>query len=396
MKIFEIGTGYTSIPATIGAATEIVVEELTKAFLQMGQPVEVLDIAANERGAHELPIREVKVPGIFRRTDVQLGLMHKVKRVVYSVCLAKVLKKILKKSQEPVVLHFHNQYNLFFFLKLTSKKLRQKAVIAYTNHSGIWRLPWDTVKDTIRKRYFQEATCMEQADHVFVLNEDTYLNVTQHLDVQQEKVHVICNGVNALVYHPLAKEEVHKAKQELDLADKDVFLQVGSVYENKGQLRSLQRLAPMLKAQENMVFAFVGGIVSQPYYEQVLQEAKNLGLEKQVRYLGAVSPGEELNKLYNAAHATMIASEYEGYSLVIAESLAAGVPVLMHRDCPYHIGEGCVGFEEDSFAAAAQALCADEAIRAAARKTAETCLGWKTVAQDYQKVLLKQEQSLQV
>ena len=33
MKIYEIGTGYTSIPAKMGAATEIVVEELTKSFI---------------------------------------------------------------------------------------------------------------------------------------------------------------------------------------------------------------------------------------------------------------------------------------------------------------------------------------------------------------------------
>ena len=35
MKIYELGTGYTSIPAKVAAATESVVEELTKAFLQM-------------------------------------------------------------------------------------------------------------------------------------------------------------------------------------------------------------------------------------------------------------------------------------------------------------------------------------------------------------------------
>ena len=32
MKIIEVGTGYTSIPAKMGAATEIVVEEISKVF----------------------------------------------------------------------------------------------------------------------------------------------------------------------------------------------------------------------------------------------------------------------------------------------------------------------------------------------------------------------------
>ena len=115
MKIIEIGTGYTPIPAQMGAATEIVVEELTRAFLKIGQDVEIVDISAQKRAEHDLPIQEVKVPRCFTKTDVSLGIMHKLKRVVYSLALAKHLKKILKSAQEKVVLHFHNQYNAFFF-----------------------------------------------------------------------------------------------------------------------------------------------------------------------------------------------------------------------------------------------------------------------------------------
>ena len=44
MKIYEIGTGYTSIPAQIAAATETVVEELSKALLELGENVYIVDI----------------------------------------------------------------------------------------------------------------------------------------------------------------------------------------------------------------------------------------------------------------------------------------------------------------------------------------------------------------
>ena len=125
MKIYEIGTGYTPIPATMGAATEIVVEELTKAFMQMNVPVEIIDIKAKERKENALPITEVWVPGCFAGTDIKLGIMHKLKRVVYSVCLAQKLKRILKAADEKIVLHFHNQYNMFFFLKLVPQQLRK-------------------------------------------------------------------------------------------------------------------------------------------------------------------------------------------------------------------------------------------------------------------------------
>ena len=62
MKIYEIATGYTPIPAQMGAATEIVVEELTRSFLKNGENVEIIDIKAKERAKTDLPISEVKVP----------------------------------------------------------------------------------------------------------------------------------------------------------------------------------------------------------------------------------------------------------------------------------------------------------------------------------------------
>ena len=65
MKIIEIGTGYTPIPAQVAAATESVVEELTKSYIKMNQPVGILDISAQKRAEHNLPITEVMVPSFF-------------------------------------------------------------------------------------------------------------------------------------------------------------------------------------------------------------------------------------------------------------------------------------------------------------------------------------------
>ena len=137
MKIYEIGTGYTPIPAQISAATEIVVAELTKAFLKQNISVEIIDIASESRAKTELPITEVPVPRVFAGTDVHLGIMHKLKRVVYSVALAGVLKGLLKQTEEKIVLHFHNQYNLFFFQLLTPRSLKKKVKSVYLRLKGI-------------------------------------------------------------------------------------------------------------------------------------------------------------------------------------------------------------------------------------------------------------------
>lgn len=385
MKIYEIGTGYTPIPAQISAATEIVVEELTKAFVKQNIPVEIIDIATEKRAETDLPILEVPVPRVFFGTDVHLGIMHKLKRVAYSIALAGVLKRLLKQAQEKIVLHFHNQYNMFFFLKLVPAKLRKRCLVAYTNHSGIWRLSWDEIKETIHKRYFQEAECMKQADLVFVLNEETKCNAVEYLGVAQERVVVINNGVNTDVYCPLSAEERESAKEKFGLQNRRVILQVGSVYENKGQLRSVEYLLPLLKENKDLVYAYVGGIVDEEYQQQVKTFVEDNGLAEQVRYLGMVSPGKELNELYNTAMTTILPSRYEAFGLVAIESLSAGVPVLVDRNSPIRFGIGCVCFDADNASQYVEKLINGNAeqLRESARNNSLNQYSWNKIAADY-------------
>ena len=387
MKIIEIGTGYTPIPAQVAAATESVVEELTKSYIKMNQLVGILDISAQKRAEHNLPITEVMVPSFFTKSDVSLGIVHKLKRVVYSVALSFKLKKMLKNENEILVLHFHNQYNLFFFTKLVSKKLRSKAIIAYTNHNGYWSLPWEEAKDILHKRYFQEITAMQNSDLIFALNPDTRNSIIENLNISPEKVVEIKNGVNTDVYSPLTAEIKEKIKKELNLSGKRIILQVGSVYDNKGQARSVRMLAPLLKENTDLVYAYAGGIVSQEYFEEVRQTAANLGVEDKVIYLGSFAPGIEMNEIYNIADATVFNSIYEGFPLVCLESLSAGTPVFICSENARDFGNGCIVCTKENIADKLSGFLFNNEdscreICSAARKTAVDIYGWDKIALD--------------
>lgn len=387
MKIFEIGTGYTPIPAQMGAATEIVVEELTRAFLQRGESVQIIDIAAEDRSSTALPILEVPVPRCFRGTDIKLGVMHKLKRVVYSICLARVLQKILKQTEEKVVLHFHNQYNLFFFLKLTSEKLRRKAVIAYTNHSGIWSKNWTEISAIIKKRYFQEAECMRRADIVFLLNEKTRKNVIEHIGVSEDRIALINNGVNTAVYYPIPNQEKQTIKESHGFRDCHVILQVGSVNENKGQMRILQWLLPVLNRNPNVVYACAGGIVDQGYFAKIQQFLQDQHLQAQVRYLGMIAPGEKLNDIYNCADVTIVSSGFESFSLVALESMAAGVPVVLDSSIIPWVKEGVIPLNYENTTELEAFLFGDttnrENLCRLARRFATCNFSWSSISSDY-------------
>lgn len=346
MKIYEIGTGYTPIPAQMGAATEIVVEELTRSFLKLNQNVEIIDIADENRVKNDLPIIEVKVPSVFTKSDVSLGIMHKLKRVTYSVALAQKLKKILKNTNEETVLHFHNQYNLFFFLKLVPEKYRKKAKIVYTVHSYIWGTEWEQIKEIVKKRYFQEVFCVKNADAVFVLNDMTQHNLVEKIGVEKSKTLLINNGVNTAVYSPIEDKTNTEIINKYGLKDKKVFIQVGSVCERKNQLTAIKMLSPMMKQDKSIVFCYAGAVISQEYQETIAEYSKANNINDQVIYCGELTPGKQLNDFYNMGLAMICPTTAEGFSLVILEAMSAGVPVLINEQLKFALSKKCLRYKD--------------------------------------------------
>lgn len=387
MKIFEIGTGYTSIPAKVAAATEIIIEQLTKSMLKNEIDVTLVDIKTRNRAPNSLPIEEVWVPSIFNKSDVSLGIVHKLKRVVYSIFLTFKLHKLIKKENKKIILHFHNQYNMFFFLKLTPKSLRNKIKIAYTNHSGIWRMDWHKIESEVKKRYFQERKCMQKADFVYVLNKETKNNIINHINVDENRIYIINNGVNTDLYHPLSMNEIDEIKEKYGLTGKKILLQVGSICDNKGQLRSLQNILPLIKEDKNFVFAYVGGVISEEYHNEIKEFVKKNEIEEQVKYFGMMSPGNEINELFNIAQASILSSKYEAFGLVVIESLSTGVPVFIHDNFPFDFGEGCIRYNNDNIVEKIkeQVLYNEEYenIKRMSRQTAVSKYSWNQITLNY-------------
>ena len=340
MKIYEIGTGYTPIPAQMGAATEIVVEELTRSLLKNGETAEIIDISAQNKVKTDLPITEVAVPKKFTGTDVSLGLMHKLKRVIYSIALAKKLKNILKEGNDKVVLHFHNQYNLYFVLKLVPEKLLKKAIIAYTVHSYIWGTQWEEIESTVKKKYFQEITCVKNADIVLVLNDITIDHFVNRLGVSRNKIHKIINGVNIDRYSPLSESSVVALKNDNNLKDKKVVFQVGSVCDRKNQLGSVRMLTEYLKNHRDVVYMYAGGIIDAEYQQSIIDYAKVNDISDQVRYVGELAPGEQLNEFYNIADCCVFTSTLESFGLVIIEAISSGTPVVLGSNLMFDLNSG--------------------------------------------------------
>lgn len=384
MKIYEIGTGYTPIPARIGAATEIVVEELARSFVKNGEDAEIIDIKARERAATDLRISEVKVPPMFTKTDVSLGIMHKLKRVIYSVCLAKHLRSLLAKTDEKVILHFHNQYNLFFALKLIPQKLRQKATIAYTVHSYIWGTEWDEIESTVKKKYFQEIFCVKNADLVLVLNDITIDHFVNRLGVNKDKIRKIINGVNVERYSPLRESDVAAHRAENGLVGKKVIFQVGSVCARKNQLGSVKMLTNYMREHRDVVYMYAGGIIDTEYQQAIADHAKENDISDQVRYVGELAPGEQLNAYYNMADCSVFTSTLESFGLVIIEAISSGTPVVIGSNLMFDLNSGYSMYHsEEEFVSVVDVALSNGKISRTEFEEVLDRYSWDTVARNH-------------
>ena len=383
MKVIEVGTGYTSIPANKGAATEKIIEELSRVFKKQNVNYEILDIQDENRQSTDLNIKEVKVNKVFRKTDVTLGIKHKIKRTVYSIKLAKALKKEIKDSKENIVIHFHNQYNMYFFCKLVPKKIRKKVKLMYTVHSYVWNGKWDEIKHTLHTKYFQECYCVKHADKVFILNDITRKYFVEKIGVDESKIVNINNGVNVHIFTPCEEKT------------KDfIFFQSGSVCDRKNQLGALEILKKSLQENDNYRYIYSGGIIDENYKKRIDNYVEENGLENKVQYIPEFKSSEELSKYYKQANAFIFPTKAEAFGLVIIEAMACGLPVIMNKNVILELLDELkdkllLYEDEESFDKLLKEKILNEQERKkltdSARKIIEEKYSWEVVANDYLK-----------
>jgi glycosyltransferase involved in cell wall biosynthesis len=289
MKIIEIGTGYTPIPAEIGAATEIVIENLLREFNALEIECELLDITYEKGDSY---INGLLHGAIVNRVYLSrwlsaikdYGFIHYLRRVVYSFKVAFRLKKILKVDKGNTYIHFHNQFNYFIVYLFANKIIKKaKTKTIYTIHSPNWLLV-----EKVPKRSILEKRTIENCDYVIALTEKIKTKIYYLIpSIDRKKINVIPNGVSSHFYHVIS-----------DCIKDNTIVNVGTVCERKNQLSTISYLKEFLK-QHNFKFKFAGKIAEPEYFEKINQYIASNELKDYVEYVGELKPGNELNAFYN-------------------------------------------------------------------------------------------------
>lgn len=163
---------------------------------------------------------------------------------------------------------------------------------------------------------------LRKADRVITVCQ-ALKDVMIQLEIPQEKIAVITNGVDLSKFYPSPKEE---ARSKLGIPNKRVILSVGGLTTRKGFDLLIKALKILIESfrEKNVYLVIVG---EGPFREKLEKLVSSLGLSEYVRLAGA-RPHQELNLWFNAADLFCLASSREGWPCVLLESLACGTPVV--------------------------------------------------------------------
>ncbi len=141
-----------------------------------------------------------------------------------------------------------------------------------------------------------------------------------------ERVTIIPPGVDVNRFRPLDQAQ---CRAKLGIGRERVLLYVGRLERLKG-VDILLRAMSQLEHSAGVKLLIIGGSANSPELARLQRMAKDLRIDRQVRFLGTV-PHTELPVYYNAADVCVLPSYYESFGLAALEAAACGKPVVASR-----------------------------------------------------------------
>ncbi len=156
----------------------------------------------------------------------------------------------------------------------------------------------------------------------FVFNSETTRQTVESLLGRKTRSVVATPGGDRLPRALTAADVVARAAEEGDLR----ILFVGNLIPRKGLHHLLKALHSL--AGRPFRLDVVGSEEHDPSYAASVRErVRELGLEGQVRFHGALA-GESLEQRFRSAQLLAVPSSYEGFGIVYLESMCFGLPVI--------------------------------------------------------------------
>jgi glycosyltransferase involved in cell wall biosynthesis len=227
------------------------------------------------------------------------------------------LQEFINKLNESVnpesfdVIHAH-----YWLSGLVGREIANKfnKPLVYTSHSlGIFLDGYN------KERVDCEKIIMTSSDIITtssLFEEDLIL---KNYNVVSDKIKLITPGVDGEIFTP-----------DSTLKRENIFLSIGRIQEQKGQIETIKFLDNFRKVESNFICYFVGGPSGKSgneYFEELKKTVVDLNLESHVEFHDNL-PQIQIRDLLNKSKLLIHTSKFETFGLVAAEANAMGVPVL--------------------------------------------------------------------
>ena len=143
--------------------------------------------------------------------------------------------------------------------------------------------------------------------------------ITDTYKVDENKIKRVTPGVDRKIFSP-----------DLSVKKDNIFLSIGRIQEQKGQLQTLEFLNNFKKIENDFKCIFIGGPSGKygnEYLNDLKQTVEDFNLEKYVEFLDSL-PQTKIIELLNKSKLLIHTSQFETFGLVAIEANTMGVPVL--------------------------------------------------------------------
>ena len=227
------------------------------------------------------------------------------------------LQEFKNKLEESLDLKSFDVIHAHYWLSgLVAKEISNQLNIPliFTSHSlGVFLDGYN------KERVDCEKIVMTSADLVTASSEFENMLICETYNVDENKIKKIIPGVDREIFSP-----------DLSIKRENIFLSIGRIQEQKGQLQTLEFLNNFKKIENDFRCIFIGGPSGKygdEYLLELKQTVKDFNLETHVEFLDNLEQ-TKIIELLNKAKLLIHTSRFETFGLVAIEANTMGVPVL--------------------------------------------------------------------